>query len=264
MITIKNKQEIAVLRRGGKKLAMVMEKLKSLCRPGASTAELEDCAVGEIRKIGGRPSFLQYRSCHETNAYPTALCVSINEEIVHAPALPARILRAGDIVGLDIGMEYPWADGQSGLYTDMAATVPVGQVSEEAKKLIALTEKSLRAAIAVARPGAWLFDIGRAVEKTVAGSGFSIVRDLVGHGVGYAVHEEPNVPNYVPREKNFFNLRLKSGMVLALEPMINAGGPEITLAADGFTIRTADGRLSAHFEHTIALTADVCRVITSL
>jgi methionyl aminopeptidase len=217
-----------------------------------------------IKKAGARPSFKGYKSDLERKEFPTALCVSINNQVVHAPSLPSRRLAAGDIVGIDLGIEYPFENGEKGFYTDMAVTIPVGKISAEAKKLIKATKKSLGMAIAEVKPGNHLSDIGRAVQNCIESQGFSVVRDLVGHGVGYAVHEDPQIPNFIVKNGKFEDAELKPRMVLAIEPMVNAGSPEIKSMPDGFTIETLDGCLSAHFEHTVAVTDGGCEVLTEL
>jgi methionyl aminopeptidase len=198
----------------------------------------------------------------EAKAFPTALCTSINHEVVHAPSLPPRELHSGDIIGIDVGMEYPYSNELRGYYTDMAVTVPVGRISQEAKRLIKATKKSLMLAIKKVKPGNTLNDLGSVVEQCALSEGFTVVKDLVGHGVGTAVHEEPQIPNYPIRDRGFDNIELKPGMVLAIEPMINAGTYQVRSLSDGFTIVTADGRLSAHFEHTVAVTDRGCLVLT--
>lgn len=258
MIIIKTEKEIETIHEGGKLLAKILKSILKEIKPGGSTKSLEESACDLIRKAGGRPSFKGYKSSHDSMPYPTALCVSLNDEVVHAPALPERIFKQGDIVGIDIGMEFP---STNGFYTDMAATVAVGKISKEAKKLINVTKKSLEIAIKKIKPGASLYDVGKAVEDYVDSHGFSVVRDLVGHGVGIAVHEDPQIPNYaVPENKNII---LKPGMVIAIEPMVNAGSYRITTAKDDMTIKTSDGRLSAHFEHTVAVTKSGHRILTA-
>jgi methionyl aminopeptidase len=264
MIIIKTKKEIEIMRAGGKILARVLKKLAQAVEPGVTTGDLEKMANELIAAAGGRPSFRGYKSMMETKAFPTALCTSINNEIVHAPALPARELKEGDIVGIDIGMEYPYGKETRGYYTDMAVTVPVGKVSPLAEKLIKVTKKALKLAIEQVKPNNTLNDIGRAVQEYVEGQGFSVVRDLVGHGVGTAVHEDPQVPNYEITDRRLKNVVLKPGMTIAIEPMVNAGTWRVKVLRDGFTIVTADGKLSAHFEHTVAVTKNGCEVITAL
>ena len=264
MIIIKTDKEIAIIREGGKILGSILKKLLVQVKPGITTGYLEQMACDLIKKAGGRPSFKGYKSMPDTKAFPTALCTSINSEIVHAPALPSRRLNSGDIIDIDIGMEYPFNKGQRGYYTDMSATAPVGRVSKEAKKLIRVTKKSLMLAIKEIKPGCTLNDIGQAIQTEAEAHGFSVVRDLVGHGVGIAVHEDPQIPNYVIVGNEMENVVLKSGMVIAIEPMINVGSWEIKGSSDGFTIVTVDGKLSAHFEHTIAVTKEGHEVLTKM
>jgi methionyl aminopeptidase len=191
--------------------------------------------------------------------FPTALCVSINDEVVHGAAWPNRTLQPGDIVDLDIGMKWPKEDG---LYTDMCATVGAGKISQEAKQLLRVAQKSLAVALKQVKAGQTLNDIGAAIENFIAPYNYGIVRDLVGHGVGYSAHEEPNVFNYAIGESSPENLVLKSGMVIAIEPMINLGDWRVKIAPNGYTVLTADGSLSAHFEHSVAVTDKGCKILT--
>ena len=250
------------MRKGGKILAEIMDKLAKAIAPGVNTEYLENMACELIGKAGGRPSFKGYKAKRNAQAFPTALCISINNEVVHAPALPSRELKSGDIVGLDLGMEYPFGKNINGYYTDMATTVPVGKISKQAILLISTTKKSLELAIKQVKPGNTLSDIGGAIQDFAESKGFSVVRDLVGHGVGIAVHEDPQVPNYKIVDDSFDNIILKPGMAIAIEPMVNVGGWKIKTGKDGLTIMTVDGELSAHFEHTIAVTDDGCEVLT--
>lgn len=264
MTTIKSEKEIEILKEGGKILANIIKKIISEIKPGITTGQLEDLACSLIKKAGGRPSFKEYKTKEDNKPFPTALCISVNDEVVHVPATPSRRLNIGDIVGIDLGIEYPFEEGKKGFYTDMAVTVPVGKISKEAKKLIKTTKKSLDLAIKKIKPGNTLNDIGKTIEQFVEKQGFSVVRDLVGHGVGYDVHEDPQIPNFAIEGKIFENIILKPGMVLAIEPMVNVGSYEIKNAPDGFSIKTADGSLSAHFEHTIIVTEDGCEIATKL
>ncbi|MCK5416411.1 type I methionyl aminopeptidase [Candidatus Parcubacteria bacterium] len=259
MITIKNENDIKLLRKGGKILSSVLREVSGLVEPGVDTMQLENLACELIKKAGGRPAFKYYKTHKKAKPFPTALCTSINNEIVHAPAIPARELKNGDIVGIDVGMEWP---AKNGRYTDMSVTVIVGKVDENIQKLLKVTKESLKRAIAQVKQGNTLNDIGKAVENYVKPNGYGIVRDLVGHGVGYAVHEDPQVPNFDISNGEMENFTLKSGMVIAIEPMVNMGGWQIEVLDDGFTIVTADGSLSAHFEHTILVTENGCEVIT--
>ncbi len=248
---IKTQQEIATIAEGGSLLRDILYKTAALVKPGISTLQLNEFAESEIKKVGGRPSFKGYGG--KKNPFPAGLCTSVNDVVVHG--LPARniILKTGDIIGLDIGMEY------KKLYTDTAITVPVGDITKLAKKLLETTKKSLDLGIKQARAGNKIGDIGFAIQSCVEAAGFSVVRDLVGHGVGYEVHEDPAVPCYGKKDTGTV---LKEGMVLAIEPMVCEQEFSIKLDSDGWTIRTADGGLSAHFEHTIAVTKNGARILT--
>ncbi len=272
MLIYKSKEEIKLIEEGGKILNNILNKLCDLAKEGVSTAELEKVACDLIDQAGGRPSFKDYEVGAGYDPYPTALCTSINDEIVHAPSLPGRILKNGDIVGIDIGMEYPIKRNKNdkrpwnkhsklgGYYTDMAKTVIVGEVSPKIKKLVEVTEKSLYLAIEQIKPGNTVEDIGRAVQKIAKDNGFAVVRDLVGHGVGVAVHEEPHIPNYVGKKRHL--TPLKPGMVIAIEPMLTTGTWKIKTGSDNITFKTADGSMSAHFEHTVAVTDKGYKILT--
>jgi len=273
MIRLKTKEEIKILREGGKKLASVLNMVAEKAVPGATTGELEALACALIQEAGGRPAFKNLPMGNDL-VFPTALCTSINDEIVHAPALPARTLKSGDIVGIDIGMEYPikYQDDRSprnkysrlgGYYTDMAVTLIVGAVDAEIKALVDTTKEALDLGIKKVKPGNTLNDIGKTIQIFVEARGFSVVRDLVGHGVGHKIHEDPPVPNYAFVDSGWRDTVLKPGMVIAIEPMINMGSWQIRQNSDGFAYLTADGSLSAHFEHTIAVTEDGCEVLTA-
>jgi len=264
MITIKKKEEIEKLREGGKILASILDKIAKEVKPGITTADLEKMACDLIKAAGGRPSFKGYQSLLDDKPFPTAFCASINDEVVHAPSLPARVLEDGDIIGLDLGMEYPYKKNKNGYYTDMAITLGVGKIDKEAAELIAVTKESLELAIKKIKPGNTINDIGRTVQQFAESKGFAVVRELVGHGVGYDVHEDPRVPNYEISEKSLENAILKPGMVIAVEPMVNRGGWKVKTGPDDFTILTADESLSAHFEHTVAVTDEGHLVITEL
>lgn len=258
LVTIKNSEELALIREGGRQLGRILGKIAQMVKPGVSTAELEEAAEKMIREVGGRPSFRGYHTRGEI-PYPTALCTSINEEVVHAPAVPGRILKAGDNIGIDIGMEWPYPNGY---YTDTATTVKVGQVSKEVEKLIKITQKSLAVGIAAAKPGNSIADIGKAIENFVKKQDIriGIVRDLVGHGVGYGVHEAPRIPNYF--DPTLSKVEIKPGQVLAIEPMLTLGECHIETGPDGFSIRTCDASWSAHFEHTVIITEKGAEVVT--
>jgi methionyl aminopeptidase len=249
--TVKSQSEIDTIAEGGKLIHDILYRTAELAKPGVLTWELNEFAENEIKKIGGRPSFKNFGG--KKNPFPAGLCTSVNSVVVHG--IPSRdvILRDGDIISLDIGMEY------KGLFTDTAITVSVGKTSDVAKKLIETTRKSLFAAIDQAKPGNTIGDIAFAAQKTAEAAGFSVVRDLVGHGVGYEVHEDPAVPNYGKKGQG---IKLLEGMVLAIEPMVCEHEYFVVLDNDGWTIRTRDNGLAAHFEHTIAITKNGARVLT--
>jgi methionyl aminopeptidase len=248
---IKSQDEINIIAEGGRLLHDILRATAGTVRPGISTWELNEFAEKEIEKIGGRASFKNFGS--KKNPFPAGLCTSVNSVVVHG--IPSRnvILKDGDIISLDIGMEY------KGLYTDTAITVAVGKISETAKKLIEITKKSLFAAIDQAKEGNTIGDIAFAAQKTVEAAGFSVVRDLVGHGVGYNVHEDPSVPNFGKKGTGEI---LREGMVLAIEPMVCEHEYFVQFEPDGWTISTRDGGLAAHFEHTIAITKNGARILT--
>jgi len=248
-IVLKSEAELAKMRRAGRVVAEVLAALGEMIRPGIATAALEVKAAEIAAKLGAVPSFKGY------NGFPAALCVSVNDEVVHG--IPgSRRLAEGDIVSLDFGAVY------EGYHGDAAITVPVGRISEEAARLIGVTREALFLGIAAAREGNRLLEIGRAVETHVEAAGFSVVRDLVGHGIGRQMHEPPQVPNYVAGFE--YNPRLRRGMTLAVEPMVNAGTYQVRTLLDGWTVVTMDGSLSAHFEHTIVVTDDEPEIITRL
>lgn len=244
MIKLKTAEEIEILREGGRRLAAILQELKGLVRPGVTTVELDERARELVAAGGDEASFFNYRPAGSRLAYPAALCVSVNEEIVHG--IPSkRALKEGDLVTLDLGLKH------RGLYTDSAITVPVGKVSQEAQNLLNLTTEALAAGIAAVKVGGHLGDVGAAVEAVARRAGFGVVTDLAGHGVGYGVHEDPYVPNYGrPGEGE----EIKEGLVIAIEPMFTLGRPETKLEADGFTFSTLDKSLACHCEHTVAVT----------
>lgn len=256
MSMIKTKEEIEIMRRGGAILSRILKEVVSKVKPGATTGELDALAERRMREAGGEPSFKGYKTRGSQTAFPTTLCTSINHEVVHGPATPSRELKEGDIIGLDIGIRY------KGYCTDMAVTVGVGQVNREAKKLMSVTHDALMRALEKVKPGNFISDIGKAVQNHVEKNGYSIVRDLVGHGVGKNVHEEPKVPNYF--DKHLKPVEIKPGLVMAIEPMANAGHYEVDSLPDGWTIVTADGSLAAHFEVTIVVTEKGNEILTPL
>lgn len=247
-----NEKEIEALRDGGHKLAQILASVVMIVRPGIKTIELDFLAEKSIRNAGGKPSFKNYKTRGAKSSYPASLCVSVNDEVVHA--IPGgRELADGDIVGLDIGMEY------KGFFTDMAVTVGVGTIDKKNKELINTTRRALEIGIAEAKAGAHIGDIGAAVQGYVEGEGFGVVRELVGHGVGRAVHEDPEVPNWGRRGTG---PEIVDGMVLALEPMITIGSPRVQVSPDGWAWKTQDGKNSAHFEHTILITKTGAEILT--
>ncbi|AOY75083.1 type I methionyl aminopeptidase [Clostridium formicaceticum] len=248
MIYMKSRQEIEIMRRAGKIVAETHELLKEAIKPGVTTKELDVMAEDHIRKRGATPAFKGY------GGFPASICTSINHEVVHGiPGL--KRLEDGDIISIDIGALY------EGYYGDAAKTHAVGNVSEEAEKLIKITRESFYEGMKYAFEGNRLSDISHAIQAYVEKEGFSVVRNYVGHGIGTKMHEEPQVPNYGPPGKG---PRLQSGMVLAIEPMINAGTYEVKVLSDGWTVITLDGKYSAHYEHTIAITNGEPEILTVL
>lgn len=242
MITLKSPREIEVMRRANVIVAEVLQELKRRVSPGITTLDLDAIAEEMTLKRNAIPAFKGYTV--GGRVYPRCLCASVNEEIVHG--IPSnRALRDGDIIGLDYGVIY------EGFYGDSALTVGVGKVSEEAQRLMEVTERSLYTGIEQLREGKRLGDLGAAVQRVAEGAGYSVVRSFVGHGIGKRLHEEPPVPNYGEPDQG---LRLKEGMVLAIEPMVNVGGHEVEIKDDGWTAVTKDGSLAAHFEHSVAIT----------
>ena len=255
MITQKSDKEIELLREGGRRLGRVLGALSREVRPGRNIADLDRLAYTMITEAGDAPAFLNYRPQGADRPYPASVCISINDEIVHGiPTEGEKVLREGDIVTLDTGIIH------EGLVTDSAVTVGVGAISEEATLLLTATERGLYAAIDVVRAGIHVGDIGAAIEEVAKSSHLAIYRELVGHGVGYSVHEDPYIPNFGKKGAGSI---LKAGTVIAIEPMFGLGTEEIILEADGYTYSSADGSLSAHFEHTIVVTEDGAEILTS-
>ncbi len=248
MIQLKSGREIDLMSMGGKILYATIDALRASVRPGISTGELDTIAEDFIRSHDGAlPAF------KGLYGFPGSICTSINSEIVHGIPSKKRVLKEGDIVSLDVGVGY------KGYFTDSAVTVPVGEIGEAAHRLLQVTQESLSAGIAAAMPGNHIGDIGAAVQAVVEKAGYSVVRDLVGHGIGVEFHEDPQVPNYgKPKRRE----KLVPGLTLAIEPMVNVGGPATKTLADRWTIVTADGSLSAHFEHTVAITDGAPLVLT--
>ncbi|PJA45664.1 type I methionyl aminopeptidase [Candidatus Uhrbacteria bacterium CG_4_9_14_3_um_filter_50_9] len=257
MALTKTPQEIEKMRRGGALLSKALGAAVALVKPGVSIKELNDLAEKVIREGGGEPSFLGYKGSPDDTPFPSTVCISVNEEVVHGLGNRERKLKEGDIVGLDIGL---WLEG---LCTDMAVTVPVGNVSEEATKLMRVTREALMKGVEAAHVGGMIRDIAQATEEYVKPHGYGIVRALVGHGVGHKVHEAPHVPNYV--SEHYPAVQIQEGMCLALEPMLGLGGDyRVDTAQDGWSIVMRDGSLGAHFEVTIAVTKDGTEILTPL
>ena len=248
MISCRSAAELETMRTAGRRGGEVLTELASHVAPGVTTADLDALAEKRIAAAGATPAFKGY------HGYPATICASVNEEVIHGIPSGRRILNEGDIVSIDVGAVL------DGYFGDSAITLPVGPVSEDAARLLLATEESLYKAIEVVKPGARVSDIGHAVQKHVEAFGFSVVREFVGHGIGQKMHEEPQVPNYGEPGRG---PRLAEGMVLAIEPMVNAGKPAVKVLADGWTAVTRDGTLSAHFEHTVAVTADRPWILTA-
>jgi methionyl aminopeptidase len=256
MIIIKTPEEIEIIREGGRHLATVLYKIKEIIKPGVSTKDLDMQAEKLIREMGDTPAFLNYRPEGASTPFPAALCISVNDEVVHGIPSRHRILKEGDIVSIDLGIKH------SGLFTDMALTAPVGKVSDKNLKLLQVTEAALQAGIEAARGGNTIGDIGYAIENFVHSQGrYGIVEVLSGHGVGRAIHEDPYIPNFGKKGKG---AKLVPGMVVALEPMINLGTKNVTIDDDEWTFRTADRKPSAHFEHTILITEGEAEILTKI
>ncbi|MFA6215012.1 MAG: type I methionyl aminopeptidase [Patescibacteria group bacterium] len=259
MITIKKAEEIAAIKTGGKILAEILSELVKAAKIGIKTIELDELAEKLILARGGVPAFKNYKEGVNEIPFPGTICASVNNELVHGA--PGNYqLQNGDILSIDIGMKYP-ATG-TGYFTDMAVTIPIGKISAATRKLIKVTEKSLAIGISQIKEGNYISDIGSAIQKYVEAEGFSIVRQLVGHGVGYAVHEDPRIPNYFDAKQK--PVRLEAGMVLAIEPMVNVGKPAVIFSPNSWAVFTADGQLCAHFEHTVAVTKGGVEILTKI
>jgi methionyl aminopeptidase len=248
VIVCRSADELERMRAAGRLVGEVLTELASLVAPGVSTAELDEAAERRILGGGATPAFKGY------HGYPATICASINDEVIHGIPSGRRVLQEGDIISIDVGVSL------DGYYGDSAITLPVGHVSEEAATLLRVTEEALYKAIEQARPGSRVSDLGHAVQRHVEAYGFSVVREFVGHGIGQRMHEEPQIPNYGDPGRG---PRLAEGMVLAIEPMVNAGKPAVKVLADGWTAVTRDKSLSAHFEHTVAVTAGQPWILTA-
>ena len=248
MIVCRSQAEIAKLRRVNQLVGRILAELRELVKPGISTADIDVLAERRVREAGAEPAFKGY------HGYPATVCASVNEQVVHGIPSP-RKLASGDIVSIDMGARL------DGFYGDCAVTVPVGDVAPEAAELLRVTEEALFHGLEAVKPGARVSDIGAAVQHHVEAHGFSVVREFVGHGIGTSLHEEPQIANYGPGGRG---PRLSEGMVLAIEPMVNLGKPAVKVLPDGWTAVTRDGSLSAHFEHTMVVTADGREILTLL
>jgi methionyl aminopeptidase len=247
-IAIRTPKEIKKMRRSGSALRGVLDELRERIAPGMTTMDLEKIAEAKIAAANAVPAFKGY------HGYPCVLCTSVNSEVVHGIPSATRVLKEGDVVSIDCGLII------DGYYSDSAITLPVGKVSETAASLLETTERSLQAAIDAVKVGATLGDVGAAVQELAEAAGFSVVREFVGHGIGTQMHEEPQIPNYGSRGQG---IKLREGMVLAIEPMVNAGQSKVRVLEDGWTAVTVDGSLSAHFEHTVAVRAEGAEVLTA-
>lgn len=248
MISIKSKEEIEIMKEGGKILAKIMKEVERQVKPGIKTCELDRLAESLVLKYRGKCSFKGY------NDFPACLCTSINEEIVHiAPS--NRVLKEGDIISLDLGFFY------KGFHSDMAITLPIGKVKPEVLRLIRVCKKAIKRGLKKIRPGNTVGDVGNTIQRYVEPQGFNVIRDLCGHGIGKKLHEEPQILNYGKRHSG---PKIKEGMVFCLEPMIIMGDFKIKKSKNGYGYKTANGSLSAHFEHTVAVTKNGCKVLTSL
>jgi methionyl aminopeptidase len=248
MISIKTPEEIAIMAQAGKILAKIVAELKKMVKPGIKTEELDRAAQALIFKYGAEPAFKGYEG------FPAVLCTCVNEEIVHCPP-SARVLKDGDIISLDLGIKW------RGYFSDMAITLPVGKISPEAQRLIRVTKKALKRAIRKTRPGNTIGDVGNSIQRYVEGQGFSVIKELCGHGIGRKLHEEPQILNYGKRHKGE---KLREGMVFCIEPMVAVGGGDIKKLKDSHGFKTKDNSLSAHFEHTLAVTREGCRILTGI
>lgn len=255
MSLIKTTEEIELLRESGRRLARVLDALAKAVKPGISTLELDVLAHKLITESGDKPAFLNYKPQGAIRAFPNTLCVSVNDEVVHGIPRVDHILKEGDTVGLDLGLSH------RGLFTDSARRVAVGEISKESRKLLEATKEALQLGIKAARGGNRMGDIGSAIYFSVMKAGFSVVEELGGHGIGYKAHEAPEVPNI---GKAGTGRKLEPGMVLAIEPIVNAGSPEIVIDSDKWTIRTRDNLRSCQFEHTILITEGDAEILTKI
>lgn len=260
---IKSAPELALIKKGGILMGKILKEVQAFARAGMSLAQVDAEAERLIRAAGGVPAFKGYKSRPSDPPFPSTICASINEELVHGIARPNVVLKDGDIFSIDIGMEWPVGGKEKrGYFTDTAITFPIGDIALEVKKLLSVTREALEVGIKAAKPGKSVASIGKAIEQYVRSEGrYGIVRDLVGHGVGHAVHEDPQIPNFY--DPSLERITLKPGMVIALEPMISLSGEEnVRMKRDGWTIVMADGSPCAHFEHTLIITRTGNTVVT--
>ena len=246
-VTIKSEREIELMRESCRLLGIVHKELGEAIRPGMSTKDIDDLGESLIRKLGGIPNFKNY------NGYPASICVSVNDEVVHGIPTKKRILQEGDIVSLDAGLIY------KGYHSDAARTYGVGKISPEAQKLIDVTRESFFAGVKMAKAGNRLYDISNAIDAYIKPYGYGIVKDMVGHGIGTKLHEDPQIPNFAQKRRGF---KLEAGMTFAIEPMVNMGGWEVEWLDDDWTVVTADGSLSAHYENTVLITDGEPEILT--
>jgi methionyl aminopeptidase len=255
MIRLKTKEEIAVIREGGRILSDILTELVDMAAPGVTTGDLDAHAEKRMRDAGGEPAFKGYRAGMDIRPFPSTICASINHEVIHGFAVPSRALKEGDLFKMDIGLRY------KGMFTDMAVTVPIGDVDEELLELRDVTKQALLRGVKKCVEGRPISAIGKEVDKFVRRAGYSTVKDFVGHGVGHEVHEEPAVPNYFDP---MHDIRVQRGMVLAIEPMVNIGKEDVRILDDEWTVVTVDKTFSAHFEVTVAITEDGTEILTPI
>ncbi len=253
----KTAQEITLMRHSGRILANALAKVVGHVETGVSLRELDVYAQQYLEEAGGEVAFRGYQGSRDVPPYPATLCASVNDEVVHGIGTRDIVLKEGDIVGLDLGVRYP---AKKGLYTDMAVTVGVGKISSTSARLIAVTQEALGRAISLVRPGQDIKSISKEIQLFVEAHGYGVIRDLTGHGIGYALHEDPPIFNYDDRTAP--HVILKEGMTICIEPMVSVGTWRVKVDSDGWTIRTSDGSLAAHFEHTILVTKDGHEILT--
>lgn len=256
-ITLRSQREIEIMRRAGSVVAKVLSKLRELAKPGVSTADLDAVAQKMARDAGAAALFKGVRSPHAKRPFPGAICASLNHEVVHGIPSDKAVLKDGDLLSVDFGVKL---DGYCG---DAAVTIAVGEIDQEKQRLLDVTEHLLQIAVDTVRPGRLWSQVAGDMQQYAEDAGFSVVRDFVGHGIGTEMHEEPKVPNFVSRELLADDIKLTEGLVLAIEPMVNAGTSKVKTLGNGWTVVTADGKHSAHFEHTVAVTNDGCTVLTA-